>query len=322
MTPLDPASDGALRPFFIINPQSSAVRKRGSRLEKIAQDREIPMVHTQLVSELPDILKAALDTGANWICIEGGDGTIQATMTAYMEIVDQLVTHPRFSLLPGGMTNQVARQIGLKRPGRKRITAILDGKDPEISQMPMLDIQLGKDTQKHGFLFSTGALPMATQYYFDHVHKDGKGGAGAVTQMIVKGFTGNDTSREQIYRASPLSLRVTGNKEETHLDQDHLTTVVTTLPGLMLGLDPFWGDGDGALRLTYVREDAQRILRHLISLWTGQKNKSRAEDGIESFNAEVLRYKYKGPVVLDGESLHTPDGHIEIRATEPIEFWR
>ena len=63
-------------------------------------------------------------------------------------------------------------------------------------------------------MFSTGALPMATQYYFDKVHQDGKGGAGAVTQMIVKGVAGRESTRNQIYQASELSLRITGDKEE------------------------------------------------------------------------------------------------------------
>ena len=310
-----------MQPFFIINPQSSAIRKRGSALEAIAADRDLPMVKSQNTAELTDILKAACDTGADWICIEGGDGTIQATMTAYMSIKDQLSAMPRFSLLPGGMTNQVARQIGMKRPSRKRITAILDGAAPDISPMPMLKVT-SEDRTEFGFLFSTGALPMATQYYFDKVHQDGKGGAGAVTQMIVKGVAGRESTRNQIYQASELSLRVTGDKEEIHLDQDHLTTVVTTLPGLMLGLDPFWGKGSGALRMTYVRDDAQHLIRNFVGVWMGQKKTSRAADGIESFNAHALRYVYSGPVVLDGETISAVDNRFEIFATDPIEFWR
>ncbi len=310
-----------MKPFFIINPQSSAVRKRGSALEGLARERDLPIVHTQDVSELPDVLRAACETSADWICIEGGDGTIQATMTAFMQIKPELKQLPRFSLLPGGMTNQVARQIGMKRPSRKRLSSLLDGAEPDITPMPMLKIS-SDDKTRHGFLFSTGALPMATRYYFDNVHQDGKGGAGAVTQMIVKGVAGRSSTRDQIYQPSKLSLRITGDKEEIHLDQDHLTTVVTTLPGLMLGLDPFWGKGSGALRMTYVRDDAQHLLRNFLGVWLGHKSASRAQDGIESFNAHALRYVYNGPVVLDGEPITSKSNRFELTPTEPIEFWR
>ena len=311
-----------MHPFFLINPNSSAVRKRGSVLEQVGTDHDIDLVKTQSLSDLTEVFKFGAERGVDWFCLEGGDGTVQTALSAYQTVADQFETPPKFTLLPGGMTNQVSRHIGIRRPVKKRLAEVISGKEPETVNMPMLRIEMENDCITYGFLFSTGALPMATSYYFDRVHKDGKGGAGAVTQMIAKGFAGSRSVKDQIYRASPLSLRVTGDKEEIHLDNDHLTTVVTTLPGLMLGLDPFWGDGTGDLRLTYVREDAQHILRHLISLWAGRKNVSRSDDGIESFKANVLRYIYNGPVILDGERLKQAGSRLELRATDPIEFWR
>ncbi len=310
----------ARQPFFIVNPQSRTVKRKGSVLQKVADTQDIPIILSQSTSDLTVIISAAQDTGADWFFIEGGDGTVQATLTAFFQTRDHESSPPWFSILPGGMTNQICRHIGIRRATKKRVTDLVGGATPVHKPMPLIQIDLPDTDPKFGFLFSSGALPMATEYYFENVHKDGKMGAGAVAKMIAKGFGGSEKLRSEIYKPSEMNLVVSGDKSETYLDGEHLGTVVTTLPGLMLGLDPFWGEGEAPLRLTYVKGDAQHILRHLISLWAGQKKVSRQDDGIESFAANVLSYDYKGPVVLDGETLDVPGHHLTLRATQPIDF--
>lgn len=308
-----------MRPFFIANPNSATVKKRGSVLEAIALERDVPFLKTKDTTELDEIIHAAAKQEFNWFSIEGGDGTAQATLSAYMRNRDAFRQPPSFTLLPGGMTNQIARQIGLKRPLKTRMRELLAQAQPVSKLMPMVQVNIPDQTDQFGFLFSTGALPMATRYYFNTLHKDGKVGPGAVTTMIRKGFAGRN--REELYHNTPMSLRITGPKEETHISEEHLTSLVTTLPGLMLGLDPFWADGEAPLRLTYVHGNAKKVLRNLLAVWAGLKQKDRTKDGFESWRADVLKYEYEGPVLLDGDPIHAPDHTLYIRATEPVEFW-
>ena len=138
--------------------------------------------------------------------------------------------------------------------------------------------------------------------------------------MIAKAFAGSAATRQKIYHITPLSLSINDGGTETILDGDHLVSVVTTLPGLMLGLDPFWGDGQGLLRMTYIHGHARKLFPNLAAVWAGRKHVDRKADGFESFAADTLHYDYDGPIVMDGELLEYPGGQIEIRATEPIEF--
>ena len=308
-----------MRAFFIVNPNSATVKKNGSILERIADDLDIPIIKTRDTRSLDDVVIAAQEQDANWFCIEGGDGTVRATLSSFMRSRDQFQITPRFSLLPGGMTNQIARQIGLRRPIEARIRELLSRGQPEIHPTPMVQVEVPGETHSYGFLFSSGAIPMATDYYFQKMHSQGKGGGAAVTKMIAKGFAGR--RRETIYKASPINLRVTGDKEETHIDADHLTSIVTTLPGLMLGLDPFWAEGKAPLRVTYVGAEARHLFRNLLSVWMGAKAKDRSRDGFESWRANTLKYMYDGPVLLDGDPVSAPQGTVYIRATEPVEFW-
>ena len=87
----------------------------------------------------------------------------------------------------------------------------------------------------------------------------------------------------------------------------------------MLKLDPFWGEGDRPLRVTYVAGEYQKLAQHVASLWLGKKNKDRSQDGLYSWTADGLKYRYKGPCVLDGELLELTKG-FKIRATRPIRF--
>ena len=65
--------------------------------------------------------------------------------------------------------------------------------------------------------------------------------------------------------ATDCDLRI----NDTHLTGPHLGTVATTLPTITMGLDPFWGTGDGALRLTYVNGQYKGIIRHVAGVWVG-----------------------------------------------------
>ena len=306
--------------IFIVNPNSAAVTKKGSILEKVTDEKEIPL-HTLFgIEHLPALIETIAKNNHEWVFIEGGDGTVHNVLTAFMQAKHKFPVFPRFSLIPGGMTNQVARHIGLNRPSPNRILAMLDGEKTLRKPTPLLQLDIEGGAPLFGFLFSTGGLPMATQYYFDQVHSHGRGGARAVVSMLAKGFGGRQAARDEIYQASKMSLRITGEKDETHLEGEHLVSVVTPLPGLMLGLDPFWGDGNGPLKITYAHGHAIHLVRNLASIWAGRKSKDRSADGFESFCAQTLRYKYDGPVVLDGEAISLPKGRLVIRATEPLEF--
>ena len=100
----------------------------------------------------------------------------------------------------------------------------------------------------------------------------------------------------------------------------HLGTVVTTLPSLMMGLDPFWGDGDAPLRVTWINGTYRALGRNIMSVWAGSKSKDRSKDGLHSKRVDALSYTYEGDIVLDGEFLSIPSGKFTVRPTRPGTF--
>ena len=149
-----------------------------------------------------------------------------------------------------------------------------------------------------------------TRYTTSQLHRKGIGGSAAVLGGIIKGVRGNDDTLMQLTSISIQDL----------YEGPHLGTVVTTLPSLIMGLDPFWGNEDGPLRITWVDGTYRRLARNVVQLWAGLKSKDRRPDGLHSKRVDELSYQYGGDIVLDGEFISIPSGKFTVTATRPVTF--
>jgi len=95
-----------VKPVFVINPLSETVARRGSSLKPFSYSAE-GLYDEEIFDHLDDIVAAGVKAG--WVIIEGGDGTAQGIITAFFNSIKTPSDMPSFTLLPGGMTNQVAK---------------------------------------------------------------------------------------------------------------------------------------------------------------------------------------------------------------------
>jgi len=236
-------------------------------------------------------------------------GTVQGVISAFLNQADAFARFPAFTIIPGGMTNQVAKNIGLKAKTIKSVKSTLDG-PLNAHEIPLLNVIDFDGPNYSGFLLSTGVIPQITQYTKSQLHRKGIGGSAAVLGGILKGIRGND---DALMRSTPIEI------DGLHTGP-HLGTIVTTLPSLMMGLDPFWEDGDAPLRVTWVDETYRALGRNILALWVGRKSKDRSPDGLHSKRMDSLSYTYEGDIVLDGEFLSIPSGKFTVRPTRPVTF--
>ena len=298
--------------LFIVNGLSERVAKKGSVLKAVAAELNIPIYHLDEFSGLASEVTRAARNKTRHVFIEGGDGTVHGVLTEFIKQRAAFETFPLFSIVPGGMTNQIAKNIGLKSANKAEIKKLLAETTSARSTALLKVISAGRPPF-YGFLFSSGAIPMVTEYTKSNLHNKGIGGSLAVLGGLLRAVLGK---REDVMRPTQIKLNIDGQD----LTENHLGTVLTTLPGLMLGMDPFWGQQDAPLRLTYVSGAVKGLYRQIAELWLGHKSKDRTKTGMRSWNAHCVKYAYTGPVVLDGEPLSFPSGQFEIRATEPVEF--
>lgn len=295
--------------LFITNMLSERVSRKGSVLESLAAETSTELFKLDPFDALPSaVTKAALD-GVDHVIIEGGDGTVQGVISGFLSQADKFKTFPSFSIVPGGMTNQVAKNIGLKSAAARTVKSALEGPMQAVD-MPLLKVTDSEGPTYAGFLFSTGAIPQITRYTTGELHRKGIGGSAAVLGGILKGVRGDDETLMQI---TPVQM-------DGIYTGPHLGTVVTTLPSLIMGLDPFWGSGDEPLRVTWVDGDYRGLARNVLQIWMGLKSKDRSPDGLYSKRVNELSYRYEGDIVLDGEFLSIPSGKFTVTATRPVTF--
>ena len=295
--------------LFIVNMLSERVARKGSVLEPLAVETGTNCFRLDPFDALPSAVSQAAKDGVDHVVIEGGDGTVQGVISAFLYQAEEFTPFPAFSIVPGGMTNQVAKNIGLKSAAIKTVKSSLASHMKSI-EMPLLNIIDSEGPTYAGFLFSTGAMPQITRYTTSELHRKGIGGSFAVLGGILKGLRGNDDALMQV---TPIQI---GGFH----DGPHLGTIVTTLPSLIMGLDPFWGDGDKPLRVTWVDGSYKKLTRNVLQVWMGLKSKDRSVDGLYSKRADTLSYTYKGDIVLDGEFLSIPSGKFTVRTTRPVTF--
>lgn len=298
-----------MKRLFIINFLSERVAKKGSALESIAPRLGASCFRLDPFDALPSAVTQAARDGVEHVVIEGGDGTVQGVISAFLSQADKFKSFPAFTIVPGGMTNQVAKNIGLKSAKPSHVETALK-QDLEAVAIPLLNVVDIDHRSYAGFLFSTGAIPQITRYTTDRIHSKGIGGSAAVIGGILKGVRGNDDGLMQI---SP--IKISGLYSGPHLG-----TVVTTLPSLILKLDPFWGAGDSPIRISWVTGKYRKLGRNIVSLWRGHKSKDRHADGLYSERVQKLDMEYVGDIVLDGEFLSIPSGKFTVQPTRPVTF--
>ena len=210
------------------------------------------------VNSPEDILKALIEFSrlqVSTVFINGGDGTIQAT-------IDSLFNHvpfkplPQLAILPAGTANMIAGDVGLGPFTIRTVQRFLQewqSSTPEflVVKRPVLRIRFHPHRQPmHGMFFGAGAICHGTQMGREtkqSIGRLGEWGAGLIfLKFLLALATG---SREGL---SPVSIGV--SMPDGHLKhEDYVIMLVTTLERLILGLRPFWDQSASPLRLTSVQ---------------------------------------------------------------------
>ncbi len=311
-----------MKAAFLINPLSHSVAKKGSVLDKSGQGMTIERHQLRPFSLLPSIITKLAKTGCEMVFIEGGDGTMQGVLTEVLKQADKFSTLPKFVLLSGGMTNLIAAQIGIKRPIPRKINKLLQSPQLANSQtLALLNVSYGKGKPAYqGFLFSTGAIATATRYTVDEVHPAGISGAAAVRTTLRRALFGNRAQRELILKSSPLDLSI----DSEQISGDHILTAATTLKGSFVGFHPFWGKGDGPVKLVYIKGGAHNKVRNMARLIKKTKTAkliaTLKADGFFSWSVDTYTFTHAGQIVLDGEFLPKTTDPITLSASAPLCF--
>lgn len=279
-------------------------------LDVLADHPEVP--HRE-VDTKDDIVAATLELwnrGSEVIVVNGGDGTVQAVLTVLLGSYpgEKL---PLLAIVPGGTTNMIAGDVDRGGPSMRSLRALLGSARfgrlaAKVVERPVMRMDLGSDTDSvFGMFFGAGAIYHGIRFCRQYIHtlglrgETGPGLALAVfLSKVVLGGQGGALF-------PPLTAWGTVDGKERRSRQ-YLGIMATTLNRLFLGLDPFWGEGRGDLRMTALSYGPRYAWRAALPIMRGKPNAYvRPENGYESLNADDVMLHIDSGFTLDGE-LYTP----------------
>ncbi|MGI9493928.1 MAG: diacylglycerol kinase family protein [Geminicoccaceae bacterium] len=319
----------------ISNPKSQYNRQIGlAPVEAVVADHP-KLIHEPLseFAALDEVIERFLREDVEVIAVNGGDGTVQAVLTALARR-DDVLGQLKLAILQGGMTNVIAKDVGFGgNPAKalahisKRLLKDDEGLEAPVRHMsrPLIGLVTnGKKPAVYGMFFGAAGFHQAVQLAQENVRPKGFAGnlasASSLVLILARLLLGRPGADNPLYRGELMAIGLDGRVTP---ESPYLLLIATTLDRLMLGLMPFWGETDKTIRYTSVAFPPERLALALLPVLRGKPRPWMLERGYRSGTASDMAIDIKSPVVLDGEIYHPePDCPIRLTGDRQATFLR
>jgi len=308
-------SDSALRIGMLNNPLSGGNRNGLHRIREAAaaMHPRVLQGEVQTPSDVAATLADFARRDINILVINGGDGTVQAVLTAIFH-KKFFETMPLLAVLrSAGTTSMIAGDVGLKGSREialRKLFSWAQAKDGSatVIQRPILQVQAPPDNEPvYGMFFGTAAIYQATHFCLRKVHTMGLRGELAAGIALARFLLAVFLRDRKVISAVPITTRLNQDVPE---HKEYLLVLITTLQRLFLGLRPYWGSETKPLHYTAVGARPRHFTRLLPSLIRGyQSEHVRPANGYISHNVDEVQLTLDCGFNLDGE-LYTPDSRL------------
>ena len=310
---------------LISNPKSQQNRRGLAAVERAA--RQAGIVH-RVLGEMADLRPALRDLAAKEVellAVNGGDGTLQAALTALLED-PPFARLPLLAALPGGMTNMTAYDVGPKgKPARclDRLAALWRSRqlDRHLVSRRVLRLENIPDWPVQcGMFFGAGGITRAIEYCKAKVHpwRIGADLASGLTMMGLLGSWMLRGGESEVVTGQTIGVSLDNGPES---EDSLLLALATTLDRLVLNSQPYWNQKGEPLRYTAVAYPPERLLRSARRVLYGGNARDLPAACYKSRGAHSLRLRFEGQFTLDGQMFDAPaDAPLVISAPDRIDF--
>jgi len=316
-----------LRIGMLSNPLSGGNRKGLEAIRKVLTGHP-QVIHREVrtpadaASALDDFAREEVDV----VAVNGGDGTIQAVLTALFHD-SPFEALPLLAVFRSGTTSLIAGDVGLEGSRDSALQRLIawartgDG-DAVIVKRPVLRVQAPHQEPLCGMFFGAAGICQGIRFFHNKIQGLGLRGQLAPGLVIARFLLAVARRNSEYVARVPITIAVNEDPPE---QGDCLLVFVTTLERLFFGLRPYWGTENGPLHYTAVFGRPRHLLRALPYLLRGRKCRSGTpEHGYFSHNVNELRLTLDSAFALDGE-LYTPDsrlGPVVVKNAGPVSFLR
>lgn len=292
----------------------------------IARDRNA--VHAEL-DGIEGLSAALADFAAREVgivAVNGGDGSVQAALTALFRDRPFDERMPALTILPGGMTNTIANDIGHANDRAKALARVFaacgNGHMPETTERNVIRVDYRADGgPEFGMLFGTAAIPRAIEVCHRAIHPmklQSSAAVGATLAMmmirtLLKG--GND---DAVLHGDDMTVSIDGDAPKSG---SRLIALATTLNRIMLRSRPYWGTESGPLRYTEIAYPARKLMRAVYPALYGGRDRRFPTDDYVSHNADTVTMEMACRFMIDGEMFDpTPGMPVTLTGGQTMRF--
>jgi hypothetical protein len=301
-----------LRIGILNNPLSGGNRNGLKKIREAAAaaQPEVLQREVQTPSDVSGTLADFARQEVNIVVVNGGDGTVQAALTAIFHH-RFFETNPALAVLPSaGTTSMIAGDVGLKgaRMGalqRLFSWARTNNNSTAMIQRPVLKVQVPSlKTPIYGMFFGAAAIYQATHFCLRKVHTKGVRGEIGAGVALARFLWAVVLKDRNVVSSVPISIGLNQNAPQK---QNYLLVLITTLQRLFLGLRPFWNSQPKPLHYTAVEAQPRHLLQALPSAMRGHQSRHVIPaNGYVSHNIDEAQLTLDSGFNLDGE-LYNPD---------------
>ncbi len=279
------------------------------------------------MADLPGILKNFGDLGVELVVVSGGDGTVQAVITEIME-GGHFAAQPRLAVLPRGMTNMIADDVGIKNASARTLAHLIDQADKgELQRFVVKRHTLCVEAAPgrpalHGMFFGTSGIYRAIESCRRDVHSmklESSFAVGATFASLAVQWLLGIGRKDGVFRGDRIAMEFDGGER---VEGDYMALMATTLDRLVLGSRPYWGDGSGGLKVTSIAHPPRALARYTYRLMYGGERRVLPDD-YQSRSANRLSLSMSCPFTLDGELFEASvDQPVVLSSGGTLEFVR
>lgn len=319
------------RVALLSNPRSTGNKALLPRVRAFcAEHKDIFHYEVEDVDQIGTALKTIARVKPKVLVINGGDGTVQATLTELYRGGHFGDTPPPVAVLPNGKTNLIALDLGATGDPLIALQRVLDiaGADmaPHIVSRELISLTDGRPGGKAVLgMFLGGAGLADTMLYCRHkIYPLGLPNGVSHTLTVLAAMLSMMFGIRGGYfppRPSPVKVSVL---KQGQLQGLFALLMVTTLERLLLGShSPHMGSATGSLQLILIERSPWTLLRALIAAIRGRLGQQNLS-GVHLERGDEIRIEGEhSNVILDGELFETYRDHpIVLKPTAPMPFLR
>ncbi|GGM01541.1 diacylglycerol/lipid kinase family protein [Pseudomonas asuensis] len=306
-----------------MNPLSGRVRRRLQPLRALIATLPGAMLHeASAPADIVHVLLQWQESPPELVVVIGGDGTLQAVLTALLQ-AQPVITLPALVIVAGGTTNMSAADLGTRAKPEvvlKALNAWLNGNGAPPRQQERAVLKVDGDRvngSQYGMFFGTGAILSGVRYFHQHVRPTGvRGALGPALAFVRMLFSLLRNKPHPLLPATPASLRT----DTDSWSSSWLLVLASTLDNLLIGCRPYWGTESAPMHFTAVEHQPRRLMRVLPFLLCGRgRSVAHERDGYISRNLNRLSLEGSSHFLLDGEQFEA-DSPIRLSTTAPLRF--